>query len=360
MSFIIAKVPNVVLRAKEIKNGFSLFLDMHINKKRKRETLFIHVKSIKNPSIQDKKQIDLAKRIMAKRNYEHQAKRFDEEDLVDKKVDLLGYIEDIIFEKSFGNPNSLKKWKSLLKHLTVFSKGKLYFVEIDPEWAEGFKKYLLKNMKRNSADRYFSVFKSVLNSAVVARILLANPLDKVKGIGKDKSLPRFLTIEEVEQLHNSDYPKSDIKLSFLFSCFTGLRFNNVKNLKWKNIVKRKDRLFLNFRQVKKGSEEYLPLSTQSITYLGDRGQKEDNVFKLVTNYHVNKNIQKWAKTAGLDKHITFHMARHTFATMSLTYGVDLYTVSKLLGHSDIKHTQIYAEVIDKKREEAIDLLPTIG
>ena len=74
---------------------------------------------------------------------------------------------------------------------------------------------------------------------------------------------------------------------------------------------------------------------------------------------VNNILQKWAKAAGVTKHISFHVARHTHATMMLTLGADLYTVSKLLGHKNIATTQIYAKIVDKKKEEAISLIPNL-
>jgi site-specific recombinase XerD len=74
---------------------------------------------------------------------------------------------------------------------------------------------------------------------------------------------------------------------------------------------------------------------------------------------INNILQKWAKAAGVTKHISFHVARHTHATMMLTLGADLYTVSKLLGHKNIATTQIYAKIVDKKKEEAISLIPNL-
>ena len=83
------------------------------------------------------------------------------------------------------------------------------------------------------------------------------------------------------------------------------------------------------------------------------------IFPLTHEGTINKTLQKWAKDAGVAKHISFHVARHTHATMMLTLGADLYTVSKLLGHKNIATTQIYAKIVDKKKEEAISLIPNL-
>ena len=74
---------------------------------------------------------------------------------------------------------------------------------------------------------------------------------------------------------------------------------------------------------------------------------------------INSGLKRWAKAAEIDKNISFHTARHTFATMLLTLDVDLYTVSKLLGHKDIKTTQIYAKIIDKKKQDAVNKIPQL-
>ena len=83
------------------------------------------------------------------------------------------------------------------------------------------------------------------------------------------------------------------------------------------------------------------------------------VFDMPCRFHYNQILKSWTKNAGINKNLTSHIARHTFATLSLSSGADLYTVSKLLGHKDIATTQIYAKIIDKKKEEAVDMLPAL-
>lgn len=100
----------------------------------------------------------------------------------------------------------------------------------------------------------------------------------------------------------------------------------------------------------------IKLNKQAVSWLPKKnGTKE--VFDLpFYNSIINDNLKRWAKSAGIEKSICFHMSRHTFATMELTLGADLYVVSKLLGHHDLSVTQIYADIINKKREEAVDLM----
>lgn len=106
---------------------------------------------------------------------------------------------------------------------------------------------------------------------------------------------------------------------------------------------------------------YLPISDEALKWLPERGEASDSdfIFPLTHEGTVNDTLQHWAKVAGITKHISFHVARHTHATMMLTLGADLYTVSKLLGHKNIATTQIYAKIVDKKKEEAIGLIPNL-
>lgn len=103
---------------------------------------------------------------------------------------------------------------------------------------------------------------------------------------------------------------------------------------------------------------YLPLSGEALKWMPERGEAKDTdkVFYLPYPTYINVVLKTWAQNSGINKTITFHTARHTFATMMLTLGADLYTTSKLLGHTQVKTTQIYAKIVDKKKDEAVNLV----
>ncbi len=151
----------------------------------------------------------------------------------------------------------------------------------------------------------------------------------------------------------------EVKDAFLFSCFTGLRYSDVVNLTWDNISNDK----IEFKQRKTGGVEYLPISqTAKDILVNSQNSKNKSkfIFDVPTKVGIFKHIKKWVKDAGIKKRVSFHTARHTFATMALTQGVDLYTVSKLLGHKDISTTQVYAKIIDSKKDEAVNKLPILS
>ena len=118
---------------------------------------------------------------------------------------------------------------------------------------------------------------------------------------------------------------------------------------------------LTFHQEKTEGLQYLDISDQAYKLLGTEDEPDQRVFKGLkySAYH-NAELAKWCLRAGIKKNITFHCARHTFAILQLSMGTDIYTVSKLLGHSELKTTQIYADILDQNRKQAMHKLPDIG
>lgn len=132
-------------------------------------------------------------------------------------------------------------------------------------------------------------------------------------------------------------------------------------LQWKNVVCDRGAYSLEIVMQKTKDPIYVPLSEQALRWMPERGDKtaEEKVFAIPYVEYVNPGLAKWAEQARLNKHVTFHLARHTFATMMLTLGADLYTVSKLLGHSDVKVTQVYAKIVNQKKNDAVNLVNSV-
>jgi len=132
------------------------------------------------------------------------------------------------------------------------------------------------------------------------------------------------------------------------------------NLKWGKVNGNR----IDYRQKKTSGFKYLPISETARELIFANGENvyglpDENVFQIPSQQAVTRALRRWRKRAGINKKITFHTGRHIFATMALTQGVDLYTVSKLLGHADIKNTQIYAKIIDDKKRQAVGMLPKL-
>ena len=209
---------------------------------------------------------------------------------------------------------------------------------------------------------YFKFVTAVLNKASSKGLIAVNPVaaleirERPQGQSQERT---FLSLDEVSRLIDTPCPAYPIlKNMFLFACFTGLRCSDVKALTWKKV----DDNMIGTTMQKTQKAIYIPISNNARRWLPERGPAgpEDKVFTgYPTINTVCRTIDKWAKDAGIDKHVTFHIARHTFATLSLEYGADLYTVSKLLGHQRVTTTQIYAKIVDKKKEEAVNLIPDL-
>lgn len=206
---------------------------------------------------------------------------------------------------------------------------------------------------------YLKCLKAAFNMAINEEIMDDNPVnrlntDSLKGGGAKRE---YLTIDEVKKLIETPCKREDIKAAFLFSCFCGLRISDVKNLVWRNVIREGEKTRIEITQYKTMQPLYLPLNKQALRWMPEQGEAglNDKVFPSLPN----KNYQivtEWAKAAGISKHVTYHVSRHTFATLELTMGADLYTTSKLLGHTEVRTTQIYAKIINSKKDEAVSLL----
>ena len=184
-------------------------------------------------------------------------------------------------------------------------------------------------------------------------------IDRAEIIGKNTPGERvYLTADELRKLINATCINNEVRNAFLFSCMCGLRWSDINALKWGDIKRDGDNWKIEIRMVKTRELLYLPLSDEAKNFLPARDEKADSdfIFTLPTLWWAEKNIADWLKDSKINKHVTFHCGRHTFATLMLTQGADLYTTSKLLGHTDVKTTQIYAKIVDAKKAEAVNLL----
>ena len=350
---------NIVLRQKSVKTGYHLYLDIHHNGERRKEYLKLYISNKKILNEDDKITLRLAETILLKKKLSLQAEAHHEPDFLPKRKDLIPFIEEKIHNSPDLKKSSIKKIIALKQNLIDFKSANLRFEDLTDNFLEKFKNYLKNKYARATADRYFCQLKTTLNQAVKERIITFNPMSNVKGIGRDKSLPKYLTIEEIQTLSNTPCTNPEVKRAFLFGCFSGLRIGNVQDLRWENIIESNGLFYINFLQVKSPSEEINPLSPEAVKLLGERGESEAKIFKLPHQTNILRGLKVWAKKAGIKRNIYFHMSRHSFGTLCISSDIDLYTTSKLMGHSDVKATQIYAKVIDKRKEVAINKLPML-
>ena len=264
--------------------------------------------------------------------------------------------------------NNQANWRSALKYLVDFTDGRLKFSDLDLGFLEDFKHYLLttKSLKsdktllaQNSAVSYFNKVKAALKQAYKDDILQVDLNAKVAPIKSAETRREFLTIDELNKLASTHCNNDLMKRAALFSALTGLRFSDIQKMTWGELEHiNEEGYFLNFSQKKTEGVEVLPISEQAYSLtMGSEDPtdmpQDDNVFKGLkySAYH-NKHLYQWLGAAGITKDITFHCFRHTFATLQLFNGTDIYTVSKMLGHKDLKTTQVYAKIVDSAKRAA--------
>ena len=158
---------------------------------------------------------------------------------------------------------------------------------------------------------------------------------------------------------NTDCPHAEVKRAFLLSVFTGLRLSDIRTLTWAKILNAPDGVTKLIRTKMQKTQKYinLPLSVEAMSCLNKKDDPNELIYTLPAGTsNIERNIKKWLETAGIEKHITFHCARHTFATMMLTLGADLFTTSKLMGHTNVQTTAIYAKIVDQKKVETVNLV----
>ena len=186
-----------------------------------------------------------------------------------------------------------------------------------------------------------------------------------KGIyAKERIQPKdgkkeYLTIEELKALMATDSYRPEVKQAFIFACFTGLRLSDMYKLAPIHIFKTPDGKgeYIDMEMQKTEKPVIIPLSEEAKRWLPKPKGITTPFFDIPTTQTViGRALRKWAEAAGVEKHISFHCSRHTFGTMMLTLGADLFTTSKLMGHTNIQTTEIYAKIVDKKKEEAINLI----
>lgn len=268
-----------------------------------------------------------------------------------KKASFINYFESLTKKKS---PNTRGTWETTLKHIEDFQGKKLKFEDVTERWLEKFSSYLLNEVSQNSAITYLQKVNAALNLAVKQKIIVENPYKFISKPKKEEKEMVFLTKDEVQKIINTPFFDDEVKRAFLFGCYTGLRFSDITALKWTNIKDGR----IHLTQTKTKGAIYIPLSNNAEHILELQKDNTETIFKLSAhNNSVNRTLRKLIVRTNIKKNISFHSGRHTFATLLITAGVNIYTVSKLLGHKDIESTLVYAKVINEEKEKAINSLP---
>jgi len=290
---------------------------------------------------------------------------YEKEQLAIKEREEQNFVEYFKTLVAKRNGSNQDNWTSTYNYLEKFTKGRLAFSNLDEKFCNEFKEYLLNvksnrsnkvTLSQNSAVSYFNKVKAAMKQAYKDGYLHKDINARVSPIKEAETRRNFLTLEELNKLVKTECQYPILKQAALFSALTGLRFSDIQKLSWGEIEHIENNgYFILYEQKKTKGIEMLPISEQAFGLLGERKGPSDKVFEGLTySAYSNKHLSQWIGLAGISKSITFHCFRHTYATLQLSNGTDIYTVSKMLGHRDLKTTQIYAKVIDATKREAAD------
>ncbi len=364
----------VKIRYKELADGRkSIFLATYFNKKYHyeflKEYLYPDIDKYKTRNENTLKRVLRVKsqRITELEKYQEHL----ENNTKQSKVLLRNFIRILAATKE---KSTQQNFNSLAYHLERYNEIDIQIGKVDKEYIIGFISYLEKaeiehternkgkKLSKNTQAMYFKCLRMALDEAVSDEIIVSNPVYSIKKKNRpttEKAVKReFLTQEELKRFAETDFPNELVKRAFITGCLTGLRHCDIRQLKWGNIGVIKNGIeYISIIQEKTDEPVDIPLKDNIKRWLPERNGASDNdlVFDgLLSLGRTNEILPKWAKMAGINKHLTFHISRHTFAVLAIANGINIYTVSKLLGHQSIKVTEIYTDVLDSSLDNAMD------
>lgn len=369
---------NVRLRKKLLLNGMvSLYLDFYppilnpeTNKFTRREFLKIYLYQRPKNQIQKISNIEnlyTAELIQIRRQNEMRKhdvySEFEKEQLEIQRIGRGSFLEYFknLSDKKEGNNYQI--WCSAIIHFENFLSGReVSFKDITVTLIEDYKEYLLKaknrrdtgnTLARNTAISYHNKLKTTLKRAYKEGKLRTDINARISSVKEQESQRNFLTLKEVKKLFATPCSKSIVFRISMFSTLTGLRYSDIAKLIWEEVqFIEDDGHYIRFKQKKTEGLQTMPISDEAFEILGERTNDNDKVFAGLKKWDVDRVLPLWVTQAGITKHITFHCFRHTYATLQIFSGTDIFTVSKMLGHKNVKTTQIYTKIIDEKKREA--------
>ncbi|GGF49177.1 transposase [Echinicola rosea] len=309
-----------------------------------------------------------AEAIQASRQLDVHAQRFEFLNSGLEEMDLLEFFKKMVRNK-WTSDSTHANWQAAFKYFKLYTNGTCSNRDIDRAFCEDYKYYLnnctsLKSRTRklstNSKASYYGKFMLVLEEAYKRDYLTENFRLKVDGLKQEESVREYLTLEELNKTP-CEVPK--LREASIFSALTGLRWSDLIDLTWSQFhFSQVTGYYINIRHAKTNRSQTLNISRQAIEIIKPLIiDPESRIFDgLKYSMWTNSKLSDWIMRAGITKKITFHCFRHTFATLQLSLGTDIYTASKLLNHRNVKTTQIYAKVVDERKREAVERIPDLG
>jgi len=253
---------------------------------------------------------------------------------------FVAYFKTLADKRKASNNDN---WVSAYKYLETFTKGNLKFAELTEKFCNEFKEYLLTTksnksckttLAQNSAVSYFNKLKATLKQAYKDGYLATDLNAKIECIEPQEIIKQTLTIEELNTLAKAECKYPQLKIYVLFSALTGMPFKEMQNLKWGQVeVSESFGIRIKMIRQKTGKAYQINISEQAYSLLGERKEPTDKVFEGLDNKDRYFYFPLWLAENGIKKEMTFHDLRHTYGTMQIDFGTDIYTLQGNMGHS---------------------------
>jgi len=348
-----------VRKRKNSDGSVSLLLDIYHNGERSYEFLK-DLKLLKPASPIDreenKQRLRLAEQIKNKREQQLQSDEYEITPAFKKNINFLEFFAGYLDKYNKKDKRVISACYYKFKEFMADSGlADLTTKQINENLVVDFKEYLENKLNGETPANYFKKFKKILTYGVKQNVFSVNPAIDIIAKRNESIKKDILTFDEIQLLASVSINNDNIKRAFLLSCYTGLRYCDIISLRWKNINDRK----LKILQQKTSKPVSINLNDIAMQLLGKAGKVDELVFNLPSHTACLKNLKTWCKKAGINKKITWHCARHSFATGIIFYGSDVNSASSLLGHSSLMYTQRYVRVVEQLKEKAVNNLPEV-
>jgi len=367
------KKNNVILREKALINGnVSLYLDIYRDGKRSYEFLKLYVNAKARTPLErqaNKEVFELAERIRTQKESDLNHLTHGQISPTTKRINFLDYYQTYIDKYTKADIRMIKasfeRFKDFLKEFYPQYKTHIKPDQLTKDMMVSFVEFLESKSKGEGALTFYKRFKKVIKYAVENNVISKNPCTGVVCKVDENALTKdILSVDEMKKLIETKYAEQNpnTRRAFIFTLYTGIRFCDIISLRYSDVDFSNRTLKFNQAKTKGHSSNSwvnLPLNDGLLSLIGEKPEKDDFIFHLPSQTMCLKSLKHWVAKALIDKHITWHCGRHSFAVNILNNGANIKTVASLLGHSGLKHTEKYTRAVDSLKEQAINSLPTL-
>lgn len=270
-----------------------------------------------------------------------------------QKESFLDFIKRRVSERTDLRKGTLNTHATLINSLEEFGRI-VYFSDITTANIMYYDDFLHKKYnKQTTVHGYHKRLKRYINEAIKYELLKDNPYNRLKfDRGKSEGI-KYLTIDQIKQIQNLEITSesiSKVRDLFVFQCFTGLSYADLSKFDFCGAIKKGSKFFIRDIRIKTEEEYFLMLLKPAMEIL----RKYDFKLPIISNYQYNLRLKVVQEIARIKQSLHSHMARHSFAVMALNMGVSIENLAKMMGHTDIKTTQIYAKVLNKSVQEEFE------